>query len=69
MRIIELLILVCNLKLLTYVVRVINRDFQLVKDLNVDLKYVINTHLHADHVTGKVIVICTLTDANCLNLL
>lgn len=29
------------------------RDFQLVKDLNVDLKYVINTHLHADHVTGE----------------
>ncbi|XP_022912604.1 persulfide dioxygenase ETHE1, mitochondrial [Onthophagus taurus] len=29
-----------------------NRDFQLCKDLNLNLKYAINTHMHADHVTG-----------------
>jgi len=29
-----------------------NRDYQLVKDLGLNLKYAINTHMHADHVTG-----------------
>lgn len=28
------------------------RDFQLVNDLNLKLKYAINTHMHADHITG-----------------
>lgn len=28
------------------------RDSQLVKDLDLNLKFVINTHVHADHVTG-----------------
>lgn len=28
------------------------RDFQLVRDLNLNLKFAINTHMHADHVTG-----------------
>lgn len=28
------------------------RDFQLVTDLKLKLKYAINTHMHADHITG-----------------
>ncbi|KAK9696277.1 Metallo-beta-lactamase superfamily [Popillia japonica] len=28
------------------------RDFQAVKELNLTLKYAINTHMHADHITG-----------------
>lgn len=28
------------------------RDFQLTKDLNMKLIYAVNTHMHADHVTG-----------------
>ncbi|KAK9503183.1 hypothetical protein O3M35_011807 [Rhynocoris fuscipes] len=30
----------------------VNRDLQLVKDLGLNLKYAMNTHVHADHVTG-----------------
>ncbi|XP_072384022.1 persulfide dioxygenase ETHE1, mitochondrial [Diabrotica undecimpunctata] len=29
------------------------RDFQLTKDLNLNLIYVVNTHMHADHITGS----------------
>ncbi|XP_068146102.1 persulfide dioxygenase ETHE1, mitochondrial isoform X2 [Drosophila tropicalis] len=29
------------------------RDAQLVKDLGLQLKYAINTHMHADHITGS----------------
>ncbi|CAH1103708.1 unnamed protein product [Psylliodes chrysocephalus] len=29
------------------------RDFQLVKDLNLNLIYAVNTHMHADHITGS----------------
>ncbi|KAG5892452.1 hypothetical protein JTB14_009860 [Gonioctena quinquepunctata] len=28
------------------------RDFQLTKDLNLNLVYAVNTHMHADHITG-----------------
>lgn len=30
----------------------VKRDFQLTKDLGLILKYAVNTHMHADHVTG-----------------
>jgi sulfur dioxygenase len=28
------------------------RDSQLVRELGLDLKYALNTHVHADHITG-----------------
>ncbi|XP_023023944.2 persulfide dioxygenase ETHE1, mitochondrial [Leptinotarsa decemlineata] len=31
----------------------VKRDFQLTKDLNLNLVYVVNTHMHADHITGS----------------
>ena len=34
------------------VIETVERDSQLVKDLGFDLKYVLNTHVHADHITG-----------------
>ncbi|KAF5282065.1 hypothetical protein FQA39_LY00589 [Lamprigera yunnana] len=30
-----------------------DRDAQLCKDLNLNLKYAMNTHMHADHITGS----------------
>jgi sulfur dioxygenase len=30
----------------------VERDLQFVKELNLSLKYAINTHVHADHITG-----------------
>ncbi|KAL1506390.1 hypothetical protein ABEB36_005763 [Hypothenemus hampei] len=30
----------------------VKRDFQLTQDLNLKLKYAVNTHMHADHITG-----------------
>jgi sulfur dioxygenase len=35
------------------VVEMVNRDLHLIRDLNLNLKYAINTHVHADHVTGS----------------
>ena len=34
------------------VVELAERDADTVKDLGLDLKYCINTHVHADHITG-----------------
>jgi glyoxylase-like metal-dependent hydrolase (beta-lactamase superfamily II) len=31
----------------------VDRDMALIKDLNVKLVYAVNTHCHADHVTGS----------------
>jgi len=35
------------------VVEQVDRDLKLVEDLGLKLKYVVNTHCHADHVTGS----------------
>ena len=34
------------------VIELAQRDADLVKQLGLDLKYVMNTHVHADHITG-----------------
>ncbi|XP_076273950.1 persulfide dioxygenase ETHE1, mitochondrial-like [Rhynchophorus ferrugineus] len=34
------------------VVEQVKRDFKVVQDLGLKLKYAVNTHMHADHVTG-----------------
>ncbi|KAK8721467.1 hypothetical protein OTU49_012735 [Cherax quadricarinatus] len=34
------------------VIELAERDAQLVRELGLDLKYVMNTHVHADHITG-----------------
>jgi len=30
----------------------VDRDLDLIKKLNLDLEYIIETHVHADHITG-----------------
>ncbi len=34
------------------VIEMVERDLQLIKDLNLNLKYVLDTHVHADHITA-----------------
>eukprot|EP00599_Poterioochromonas_sp_BG-1_P006054 CAMPEP_0173134862 /NCGR_PEP_ID=MMETSP1105-20130129/1547_1 /TAXON_ID=2985 /ORGANISM="Ochromonas sp., Strain BG-1" /LENGTH=380 /DNA_ID=CAMNT_0014046747 /DNA_START=134 /DNA_END=1276 /DNA_ORIENTATION=+ len=35
------------------VLETVDRDLQQIKDLGLELKYTLNTHLHADHITGS----------------
>eukprot|EP01083_Nonionella_stella_P276500 939522_1 len=35
------------------VLELVDRDLQFVKELGLDLQYVLNTHCHADHITGS----------------
>lgn len=34
------------------VIEMVNRDIKIIEDMGLNLKYAINTHVHADHVTG-----------------
>lgn len=34
------------------VLELVERDSKLIKDLGLDLKYILDTHVHADHITG-----------------
>lgn len=35
------------------VIETVDRDAQIIKDLGVNLRYLLNTHVHADHITGS----------------
>ncbi len=35
------------------VLETVERDLQLIRDLDLNLKYVLDTHIHADHITGS----------------
>ena len=45
-----------NLQLVDPVDKTVDRDLALVKDLGLKLIYAINTHVHADHVTGTGVI-------------
>lgn len=34
------------------VIEMVNRDIKIIEDMGLNLKYALNTHVHADHVTG-----------------
>lgn len=38
--------------LIDSVIETVERDLQLIKDLDLKLKYILDTHIHADHITG-----------------
>lgn len=38
------------------VLETVARDALLVQELGLTLKYVVNTHIHADHITGKITI-------------
>jgi len=46
------------------VIELAQRDAALVKELGVTLKYILNTHVHADHVTGSGLLKILLADAS-----
>ena len=35
------------------VIEQVNRDLQIIKDLKLNIIYALNTHVHADHITGS----------------
>lgn len=39
--------------LLDPVIEMVDRDLGLIKDLNLNLKYILDTHVHADHITAS----------------
>lgn len=42
-----------NALIIDPVLETVERDTQLLKELGYDLKFVLNTHVHADHITGS----------------
>lgn len=42
-----------NAILIDPVLEKVERDAMLVRELDLDLKFILNTHIHADHVTGS----------------
>lgn len=38
------------------VLETVERDLKLISELGLDLKYCLNTHCHADHITGSGII-------------
>ena len=35
------------------VLELVDRDIEIIKELDLDLQYLLNTHIHADHITGS----------------
>lgn len=42
----------CDLQLIDPVDKTVDRDLKLINELGLKLIYAMNTHVHADHVTG-----------------
>ena len=49
---VNLLMLVISLQLIDPVDKTVDRDIALIRELGLKLIYAMNTHVHADHVTG-----------------